>query len=372
MDKGFVGGTEDGTGLTHLGAREYDPATGRFISVDPVLDENDPQQLHGYSYANNAPVTASDPDGLFPDISLVGPLAGALAEGVEWVKDGLGTARALEPGLGDAVEKGTDPNTQYGGSEAGFKAVGGFLYEYSDKISFGLGAVGTGLGMFPETQSAAMGFNLASLGFAIAAAYKECSESGIADGTITIDCGLAIAQVAFQLAGVACPECKSVAAVNGFFFIYTKYFTLAAIIYKRKTGEDLKIGVLLDMLLGDQTWWRDTTADRGGMAATARGGLGKARGTAGIRTPTAVGRPQTPTGPVKRSLGGHTRRGSGQVSRSSGTFKRQPASGSNRRPGSGQRGRQPSGQPGRGYGGRGYGGIVSKGSGGMFHNRHGR
>ncbi|MFC4517930.1 polymorphic toxin-type HINT domain-containing protein [Streptomyces ehimensis] len=66
--KGLVGGTNDtSTNLTHLGAREYDPSTGRFISVDPLMDLGDPQQNHGYSYANNNPVTLSDPDGLKPD-----------------------------------------------------------------------------------------------------------------------------------------------------------------------------------------------------------------------------------------------------------------------------------------------------------------
>ncbi|MFI2661850.1 RHS repeat-associated core domain-containing protein [Micromonospora carbonacea] len=62
--RGFVGGDQDPTGLTHLGAREYDPTLGRFISVDPVQDLVNPQQWHGYSYADNSPVTLSDPSGL--------------------------------------------------------------------------------------------------------------------------------------------------------------------------------------------------------------------------------------------------------------------------------------------------------------------
>ncbi|MFI5735934.1 RHS repeat-associated core domain-containing protein [Kribbella sp. NPDC051587] len=62
--RGFVNGTiDDSTGLVHLGAREYDPTRGRFISVDPVVDPSDPQQLNGYSYANNNPVVFSDADG---------------------------------------------------------------------------------------------------------------------------------------------------------------------------------------------------------------------------------------------------------------------------------------------------------------------
>ncbi|WP_344921786.1 RHS repeat-associated core domain-containing protein [Plantactinospora mayteni] len=63
-DRGFVGGTNDpSTGLTHLGAREYDPTTGRFVSVDPEISYDDPQTLQGYAYANNSPVSFTDPDG---------------------------------------------------------------------------------------------------------------------------------------------------------------------------------------------------------------------------------------------------------------------------------------------------------------------
>ncbi|MFG3345399.1 RHS repeat-associated core domain-containing protein [Streptomyces sp. NPDC048018] len=65
--RGFIGGTMDPTGLTHLGAREYDPATGRFISVDPVLVPEDVQSLNGYAYSNNNPMTLSDPSGMRPD-----------------------------------------------------------------------------------------------------------------------------------------------------------------------------------------------------------------------------------------------------------------------------------------------------------------
>ncbi|MEU7550929.1 RHS repeat-associated core domain-containing protein [Streptomyces sp. NPDC044571] len=64
-DKTFVGGTKDtDSGLTHIGAREYDPLTGRFISVDPVMDLMDSQQLHGYAYSNQNPFTFWDPTGL--------------------------------------------------------------------------------------------------------------------------------------------------------------------------------------------------------------------------------------------------------------------------------------------------------------------
>ncbi|MFE7129727.1 polymorphic toxin-type HINT domain-containing protein [Streptomyces sp. NPDC057638] len=64
-DKGFLGKPMDATGLTHVSAREYDPTLGRFISVDPIMDLTDAQQMHGYTYAHNTPVTNSDPTGLW-------------------------------------------------------------------------------------------------------------------------------------------------------------------------------------------------------------------------------------------------------------------------------------------------------------------
>ncbi|MBS2966872.1 hypothetical protein KGA66_27815 [Actinocrinis puniceicyclus] len=63
-DSGYIGGSDDTTtGLETLGARDYDPVSGRFISPDPLFEASDPTQLAGYDYAGNDPVTGSDPTG---------------------------------------------------------------------------------------------------------------------------------------------------------------------------------------------------------------------------------------------------------------------------------------------------------------------
>jgi RHS repeat-associated protein len=53
------------TGLDLLGARQYDPATGRFLSIDPLLESGDQRQMNGYSYSADDPINGSDPQGLY-------------------------------------------------------------------------------------------------------------------------------------------------------------------------------------------------------------------------------------------------------------------------------------------------------------------
>jgi RHS repeat-associated protein len=63
---GFLNDPVDtSTSLTHIGARQYDSATGRFISVDPQLNPADPQSMTGYTYADNNPITNTDPSGRY-------------------------------------------------------------------------------------------------------------------------------------------------------------------------------------------------------------------------------------------------------------------------------------------------------------------
>ncbi|MBB5867706.1 RHS repeat-associated protein [Allocatelliglobosispora scoriae] len=67
--KGFVNGDREPTGLVHIGAREYDPLDGRFLSVDPLLDVNRPMSMQGYVYADGNPVTLADPSGKDPCVN---------------------------------------------------------------------------------------------------------------------------------------------------------------------------------------------------------------------------------------------------------------------------------------------------------------
>ena len=106
---GFIDGVADPTGYTHLGAREYDPTIGRFISVDPLMRISDPQQWNGYAYAGNNPETNSDPSGL-QQIPHDWPAGG----GPAWARLFNAVAQTIEiafkdiPGHGEARTEGRE------------------------------------------------------------------------------------------------------------------------------------------------------------------------------------------------------------------------------------------------------------------------
>jgi RHS repeat-associated protein len=66
------------TGLTDIGARNYDPTTGMFASVDPLLAAGNPQQWNPYAYGANNPVSYSDPSG---EMILEGDSTGGIDSG---------------------------------------------------------------------------------------------------------------------------------------------------------------------------------------------------------------------------------------------------------------------------------------------------
>jgi len=73
----FTGQYQDPTGLYHLRARQYDPTSGRFLSVDPAGQTDGGGAISPYLYAGNRPTTMVDPSGetFYPS-----PLSGAYAQ----------------------------------------------------------------------------------------------------------------------------------------------------------------------------------------------------------------------------------------------------------------------------------------------------
>ena len=65
-ERDFLNKTRDPNDLVAVGARMYEPAAGRFVSVDPLIDPSDPRTLNGYAYALHNPATFLDPTGLIP------------------------------------------------------------------------------------------------------------------------------------------------------------------------------------------------------------------------------------------------------------------------------------------------------------------
>ena len=80
---GFTGQRFDPeTGLYFYHARYYDPALGRFLSADPLVqDPTDPQFLNRFAYVRNNPLRFVDPSGL-----TMGETASAIVgNGLEWL-----------------------------------------------------------------------------------------------------------------------------------------------------------------------------------------------------------------------------------------------------------------------------------------------
>ncbi|MEU4620787.1 RHS repeat-associated core domain-containing protein [Actinoplanes sp. NPDC023801] len=135
-NKGFVGGDNDPSGLVHIGARLYDPVLGRFISVDPVQDLNDPQQWNAYAYGHNNPITSSDPTGMFDPFWLIS-LVVAITRGVTALINGGGAGngggrrrsggRGGSSGGGSSGERASGGGSSGGGSVAG--GVAGFVVD---------------------------------------------------------------------------------------------------------------------------------------------------------------------------------------------------------------------------------------------------
>ncbi len=83
---GFAGGLYDrDTGLVRIGVREYDAATGRWMTPDPIRFAGGDTNL--YTYAGNDPVNGVDPTGLFDWNSFLAGVGLGVVQGVRGIVD---------------------------------------------------------------------------------------------------------------------------------------------------------------------------------------------------------------------------------------------------------------------------------------------
>ena len=109
-------------GLSHLGARLYDPAIGRFLSRDPLLIPRTAATTNPYAFANNDPVNHSDPSGLDSDtIDDKGPLRKS-EPGFNAIAGAVGTAGSVSGHEGSGPQPGYSVGVANNGVTPAFNA----------------------------------------------------------------------------------------------------------------------------------------------------------------------------------------------------------------------------------------------------------
>lgn len=134
----YIGQEYDGTNqLSYLNARYMSGARGQFISQDPVFNENPkaqnlaiPQSLNSYSYANDNPISYSDPSGRFLPLLVAGLV---IANGAIY--------STVAQGVADSISGTASGYERYAGA-----AVGGGLYTGMTLGSEGLSLINPGAG----------------------------------------------------------------------------------------------------------------------------------------------------------------------------------------------------------------------------------
>ncbi|MCU1479244.1 MAG: hypothetical protein JWQ19_30 [Subtercola sp.] len=106
--------TSSFSSLTQVGARAYDPAIGKFLSVDSVLSPFNPAQNNGYGYAQNSPITLSDPSGNKP----LGTFDNSWQGDTNQSGQGMSIPGAHASGQGAPSAAGNTGHVSYGSSTA--------------------------------------------------------------------------------------------------------------------------------------------------------------------------------------------------------------------------------------------------------------
>jgi RHS repeat-associated protein len=193
---GFAGGYTDPTGLVYLIHRYFDPSTGQFLSVDPLVD----QTGQPYAYTGDDPVNGVDPLGLWSlnpisDVTQAWNDTGgkavhyAATHPKEAIGIGLGVLSVATGGIGlaaDVAFEGTlltttvaDATAFASGAGAAYLDTGSCLSgDHIACLGAGLGIAGV-LGAAPSVVGDILGVQPSTLPFAL---IKGFSAFGLLSG----------------------------------------------------------------------------------------------------------------------------------------------------------------------------------------------
>jgi RHS repeat-associated protein len=143
--KQYIGQYSDPeTNLSYLQARYYDGSKGEFLSEDPVFlgdprqqNLTDPQSLNSYSYANDNPITKSDPTGRCLEDGCVVEAVGALG-----FAGGIATQAFHDYSTGDFARRSVGQNvaTYLAAGGAGAIVAAGTAIAGVETVGLGLAA----------------------------------------------------------------------------------------------------------------------------------------------------------------------------------------------------------------------------------------
>jgi len=133
---------DESIGLMYYGARYYDQLLGRFVQADTIVPEpGNPQRLNRYAYANNNPLTYTDPTGHFAWIAVgaaVGALVGAASVALPQMIKNVQTHQPLTAN----IDPGEVANAAVAGAFVGAMAVAA-----APALLAGAGDLLTGVGL---------------------------------------------------------------------------------------------------------------------------------------------------------------------------------------------------------------------------------
>lgn len=228
----------DDIGLVNMNARMYDPALGRFMSPDTLVDaEDSPQAYNRYSYLSNSPLNGTDPSGHGFFSSVVGAVTGVaravsdvvtapIVAAVSPVTSAVTGAVTSLIGGGDAFSIGGLPKVLPPAGSTGSSDAMSTIF--TDPVPYFAGGLGMGLPKAWDIDASNSGytsglFSSASGSLLVGAFKPQMTQPGYTSGALQLDDVLGAATQGCVTATIAGCQAGQVSSSSGLVSVAAGY-----------------------------------------------------------------------------------------------------------------------------------------------------